>query len=167
MKDKLQRCNLLWRIIERALALLDRCLPPPQVIFHYKVGRPMLKPTLTHTQPNPTMDITTTNEEQIPITLNPRTTQGHPVEVQNPEWTVLDGPSTIVPSEDGKSCMFVSSDEANTVTSVKIKADADLGDGVIPIEDVIVYTVTHANASSLGLQSGPVQPKPTPPESKG
>lgn len=100
------------------------------------------------------MLITITNEEKVLVTLAPTTAAGNPATLDGaPVWTVTEGDATIEVAEDGLSCTLVSG-EANVNSKVEVTADADLGDGVVALTDVIDLAVVSAEASALGLVAG-------------
>jgi hypothetical protein len=77
------------------------------------------------------VDITITNEQQVNVTLTPVTQGGHPAELDGvPTWEVVSGNSTVEVASDGKSAELVSSDDPGD-TQILVKADADLGSGVV------------------------------------
>jgi hypothetical protein len=106
------------------------------------------------------LEVTITNEQQVLVTLHPVTAAGHPAPVDGPpQWSVISGDSTFQPAADGLSCELISSDNPGD-TDFQVTADADLGQGVIPITDIVRLTVAHANAANLGLTAGDPTPKP-------
>lgn len=107
----------------------------------------------------PIMKITITNEQQVQVTLTPVTQGGQPAQLDGvPTWEVISGNSTILVAEDGKSAILRSADDPGD-TEILIKADADLGAGVVEVSDVIQLTVAGAMAASLGLTVGEPSPK--------
>ncbi len=122
----------------------------PGVTFGYVVGLPQNKKETTHMP----LDLTITNEQKIPVTLAPKTATGKPAKLDGaPTWSVTSGNSTVVPSADGLSADLVSSDDPGD-TEILVKADADLGSGVVEVSDVIRLSVAGAQAASLGLTAG-------------
>lgn len=100
------------------------------------------------------MLITITNEEKVQVTLAPTTAAGNAATLDGvPVWTVTAGDATIEVSEDGLSCMLISG-AADVNSKVEVTADADLGEGVVSLTDVIDLAVVPASASQLGLQVG-------------
>lgn len=99
------------------------------------------------------MKILISDEQQITVTMNPKTQAGRPAEVENASWTPAD-PSIVTaePSEDGKSCTLVS--QGVGTTSIHVSADADLGDGERTLETDFDFEVAAAEASDLGLTAG-------------
>lgn len=105
------------------------------------------------------MKITITNEQQVQVTLTPVTQGGQPAPLDGvPTWEVISGNSTINVAEDGKSATLISADDPGD-TEILIKADADLGEGVVQVSDVIQLTVAGAQAASLGITVGEPTPK--------
>lgn len=104
------------------------------------------------------MLITITNEQKIPVTLNPVTAAGNPAQVDGvPTWEVVAGDATLEVSEDGLSCYLISGSVGNS--QITVTADADLGEGVRAITDTIDLAVVSAEASSLGLSVGVAEAK--------
>ncbi len=140
-----------------ALAISHSHPTKPRVHFDWAIG-------LAHTKPNrPTspMEIKITNEQQVRVTLSPKTDSGKPAKVDGaPSWTTISGNSQVVVADDGLSALFVSSDDPGD-TEVIIKADADLGEGVEEISEIIKLSVVGATAKNLGITVGTPEQKPT------
>lgn len=100
------------------------------------------------------LETSCTNEEKVKVTLNPVTETGKPAQLDGaPTWEVVTGNATVQPAADGMSADLISADDPGD-TDFLIKADADLGSGVIEISDIVRLHVTHANAANLGLSAG-------------
>lgn len=130
----------------------------PQVHFEWAIG-------LVETKQAPKgnmLQIKITNEQQVTVTLNPKTQRGKSVSLDGaPIWEIVSGESVAVkPSEDGLSALLVSSDTPGT-TQVLVKADADLGEGYVEVSEIIEVTVSGALAANLGLVVGEPELKPT------
>ncbi len=105
------------------------------------------------------LEINITNEQQVNVTLHPVTATGRPATVDGaPTWTIQSGNSTVTPAADGLSADLVSSDTPGD-TEILVEADADLGQGVVPISDIIRLSVAGAQAANLGLVAGDPTPK--------
>lgn len=105
------------------------------------------------------MEIRLTDEQKVTVTLTPTTSKGKPVKVDGvPVWTVQSGNSTVVPAADGFSAVVTSEDQPG-VTVINVSADADLGEGVQPITDVLNVTVVDPQASNLGVTVGTPEDK--------
>ena len=97
------------------------------------------------------MLITITNEQKVLVTLAPTTAAGNPAILDGaPVWTVVSGDATLEVSEDGLSAFLVSG-AADVTSQIEVTADADLGEGVVTLTDVIDLAVVAAQASALGL----------------
>jgi hypothetical protein len=97
------------------------------------------------------MLITITNEQKVMVTLAPTTEAGNPAILDGiPTWTVVQGDATLEVSEDGLSAFLVSG-EAEVNSQIEVTADADLGEGVVTLTDIIDLAVVTAQASVLGL----------------
>ena len=105
------------------------------------------------------LEIASTNEEKVQITINPLSSAGKPAKIDGvPEWTITSGEATLDISPDGLSAFLVSSDNPGDSTAL-IRADADLGEGVEEIADTVTYHVAGAKAINLGLTAGAPVPK--------
>ena len=117
-------------------------------------------PTNKESKPMPA-EITLTNEQKVKATLAPVTATGKPAQLDpnnKPKWSIISGDSTVEVAEDGLSATIISSDTPGD-TQILIEADADLGEGVETISDVIAVKVVGAKAQSLGLTIGTPEPK--------
>lgn len=105
--------------------------------------------------------VTCTTEEMIPVTLAPKTLTGKPATLDGaPVWSVVSGSGTVVPSADGLSANLKSTDTVDGVPTVfMVDGDADLGAGVIDLQETFELTTTNANAASLGVVVGAAVPK--------
>jgi hypothetical protein len=103
------------------------------------------------------LQITSTDEQKVPVTLNPTTAAGNPATVEGLTVTVDVGDATIVEIEANKSFYVVSGTAG--LNSLTVSADADLGEGVVTITDTIEYFVTGAQATSFGLSAGAAEAK--------
>lgn len=99
------------------------------------------------------LTLSITNEQKVHVKLAPVTASGEAATVDGiPVWTVVSGAGTVVADADGMGAFLVSTDTIDGVDTVyKVDADADLGPGVIDIQDTITLTTVHAQAQSLGL----------------
>lgn len=103
--------------------------------------------------------VTITNEQKVTATLVPVTDTGKPAKLDGvPTWEVASGNSTVVPAADGLSAELISADDPGD-TVYLVKADADLGSGVVEISDTITLTVEGALATNLGLAISAPVPK--------
>ena len=106
------------------------------------------------------MEIQLTNEQQVTVTLTPKTSAGKPATLDGvPTWEVITGESTVTASADGLSALIVSSDNPGD-TQILVKADADLGEGVVEISEVLDVHVAGAQAANLGVSVGTPELKP-------
>ncbi len=136
------------------------CKPPHKpkfVTLAFSFGLPTPKP-----KPHMPVEITLTNQQKVTVTLTPVTDTGAPAKLDGiPEWSVVSGGSTVVPAADGLSAEIISSDDPGD-TAYLVKADADLGAGVVEISDTIGLIVLGAMATNLGLTVGTPVPKNPP-----
>lgn len=107
-------------------------------------------------------------DETILLHLNPKSKAGKPAKIQpgSVVWTPTSGPGTLEPSADGLTCKYISPDVLdkidldNDIFHGSVNADGDAGDGVEPIEDSFIITVSDPNAAALGLSADEPAEKP-------
>lgn len=118
-----------------------------RVRFQFAFGLPEPKGSMP-------AEVTITNEQKVPVTLAPVTATGKPAKLDGPPtWTVVSGEGTVEVSEDGLTATLVSSDNPGD-TQYMVEADADLGEGVETISDIVTLHVAGAKAANLGLTVG-------------
>jgi hypothetical protein len=129
--------------------------PQPRAVgFVFAFGLP--KPKQKTHMP---VTITITNEQKVTATLKPVSDTGKPAKLDGaPTWSVVTGLSTVVPAADGLSAELISADDPGD-TQFLVKADADLGAGVVEISDTIDLTVQGALATNLGIAISAPVPK--------
>src|SRR5262245_5020335 len=101
-----------------------------------------------------------TNDEKIKVTAAPVTSTGRPARIDGAlRARVVSGGGAVmdVPG-DPLSVYLVSGDDPGD-TDYIIEADADLGEGVVLIQDSAVLHVSGAQAVALGLFAGSPEPK--------
>lgn len=126
--------------------------------FGFIVGLPTTKEK-EQTMP---VEVKITNEQQVKVTLSPKTDTGKPATLDGKaSWAVISGNSRVEVAEDGLSATLISSDDPGD-TEVLIKADADLGEGIEEISDILKLSVVGATAKNLGLTVGTPEAKPEP-----
>jgi hypothetical protein len=104
--------------------------------------------------------VTCTNEEKIKVTAAPVTAEGNPAQIDGAltiEVQSGDGTFTQDPAEP--LAFFAVSGTALGDTVYKVSGDADLGSGVVTIEDLVTLTVMGAQAKSFGLTAGAPEAK--------
>ena len=105
------------------------------------------------------LDLTITNEEQIRVTAQPTTSTGRPATLDGPiRATVLSGDGTVAAGASDLEVVLRSGDNPGDTTYL-IEADADLGAGIVLVQDTAMLHVTGAMASSLGLTAGSPESK--------
>lgn len=106
-----------------------------------------------------------TTEQKVSLTLRPRTSSERLTKVDGvPTWDPIptsieeSGGISMVVSTDGMSAVFVAGDLPGR-QQFRVSADADLGDGVETISEIVSIEVEHAKATSLGFEASEPQPK--------
>lgn len=157
-KRLLKRIHLvLQAVYQLLLKIAVGCKPArPTVSFGFVVGQAKPKKKVSNM-----LELQITNEQEVDVTLAPVTDTGKPAPLDgSPAWTVISGNSQVIVAEDGKSAVLRSSDEPGD-TEIMVKADANLGEGVEEISDIIRLSVVGATAKNLGLSAGAPRAKPT------
>lgn len=131
--------------------------PKRKAHFDFRIGAPQPK-----TQEKKMLEIDLTTEQKVQVTLKPVTATGKPAKLDGvPTWTVVSGGGSgqnVVAAEDGLSAFLISNDEPGDI-DVQVEADADLGEGVETLTDIIRLHVAGAKAENLGLVAGTPEPK--------
>lgn len=105
------------------------------------------------------VEIKLTNEQKVKVSLTPVTATGKPATLDGvPKWTVQSGSAEVQVAPDGLSATLVSPDSPGD-SEILVEADADLGEGVETISDVIKLSVEGARATNLGLTVSTPEPK--------
>jgi len=106
------------------------------------------------------LDLSCTNEQKIKVTAVPKTATGRPAQIDGAlTATVISGDGTAeqVPG-DNFSVFLISADTPGDTTYL-IEADADLGSGIVAVQDTATLHVAGALAANLGLVAGTPEPK--------
>ena len=104
------------------------------------------------------LELGCTNEEKIKITVNPVTATGKEAPIDGPITVSVQGGEGTYAIVDAKSFDVVSGDNPGD-TSYLISADADIGEGVETIQDIVILHVAGAKAASFGMVAGAPEPK--------
>lgn len=101
------------------------------------------------------MIIVLTNEQKIKVTVEPKTEASNPASIDGtPIFEVIEGDATVELVDGEPNSAYLVSGAAETVSSIKVSADADLGEGVATIEETITMNVVQASANNLGVVTG-------------
>jgi len=96
------------------------------------------------------LTLSSTTKEKILVKLAPLDSTGAAATLDgDATFEVISGSATIE-KVDALSAYIVSEDSAG-VSTIKVSADADLGEGVETIDDTIAYSYNAPKATSLGL----------------
>jgi hypothetical protein len=121
--------------------------------FNWSVGMAVNK-TKTEGQNN-MLEIVITNEQKIQVTLTPVTATNKPAQLDGgATFEVISGTATVAMIDGNPLSAFLVSGDLPGDSEIMVSADADLGDGVETISDIIKLTVAGAKAASLGLTVG-------------
>jgi hypothetical protein len=105
------------------------------------------------------LNLTCTNEQKVKVTANPQTEGGRPAPIDGQlNVEVVSGEGTFEAIDGEANSFYAVSGDGVGVTEYRVFADADLGEGVVTIEDLVTLTVGGAQARSFGLSAEtPVQ----------
>jgi hypothetical protein len=107
------------------------------------------------------LEFSLTNEEKVTdVTFSPKSSTGRPAQIQSGSLAVevMSGDGSFAGGGGDALPEFLSGDNPGD-TVYLVKADADLGDGVVEISDTVTLHVAGALASNLGLGGGSVVAK--------
>lgn len=96
------------------------------------------------------LELNCTNEEKVRVQLAPRTTTGKPAKLDGPVTVEVQSGNGSVQMIDDLSFYAVSGDDPGDTTFV-VSGDADLGSGVVAVQDVVLLHVAGSMAANLGL----------------
>ncbi len=100
------------------------------------------------------------NEEKIPVTAAPVTASGAPAQIDGAlTVTVQSGDGTVEQDAATPLSFNAVSGAGPGDTVYLVEADADLGAGVVTLQDTFTLAVTSATAASFGLSAGAAIPK--------
>jgi len=104
--------------------------------------------------------IACTNAQKVTVTATPKSVSGRPATLDGALKVSVQSGDGTVEQDPGAPLSFkaVSGDNPGT-TIYLVEGDADLGEGVVTIQDTVELTVTSENAAHFGLVAGPVEDK--------
>jgi hypothetical protein len=108
----------------------------------------------------PMLEITSTTDEKVLITVSPKTQSGKDAKLDGPiEVVVQSGSGTFAPGPDPNSQFYAVSEDGAGETTYQVNGDADLGAGVETISDGVHYVYSSPKAVNLGVSAGAPEPK--------
>lgn len=96
------------------------------------------------------LELNCTNEERIRVQVAPRTSTGKPAQLDGAVTVDVQSGNGSVQLVDDRSFYVVSGDDPGDTTFV-VSGDADLGSGVVAVQDVILLHIAGALAANLGI----------------
>lgn len=102
-----------------------------------------------------------TSTQQVTLSLAIEDKRGNPAQIDGkPNWSTSDSTKlSIEPSEDGKTCLVKAVGPVGAA-QVSVEADADLGEGVVPINATGDFEVIAGQASAVKLSAGTPEEQP-------
>lgn len=98
------------------------------------------------------LEVEITNEQKIKITARPQTAAGNPAPVDgNVEGNVISGDCTVESVPGDPLSIYIVSGENPGDSTVLVEVDADIGEGVVLIQDTVTARVIGAMAVNMGL----------------
>lgn len=96
-------------------------------------------------------EVSCTNEQKVKVQVTSiLTAAGNPAQVDGAfQWEAQTGTGTVEVIDDTSAYLISGDVPGDTIYSVQ--ADADLGEGIVPIVDLITLHVTGAQAASFGF----------------
>lgn len=106
------------------------------------------------------LSLACSNEEKVTVTAAPKSSSGRPARLDGAlRVSVQSGDGTVEQDAATPLAFKAVSGDAPGDTVYLVEGDADLGDGITLIQDLVTLTVTGANAASFGLSAGVTEPK--------
>lgn len=107
------------------------------------------------------LSLVITSEQKIKVTLNPVTAAGNPAQVDTLSiaWGVTEGDAVVELIEGEPYSAYLISGGAGVANVIEVSADADLGEGVKTISDMVALNVVAAEAAFLGLIAAEAEAK--------
>jgi hypothetical protein len=98
------------------------------------------------------VEINSTNEEKVKLTATPVTGAGNPAAIDGAlRVSVVSGDASFTQDPAEPNAFYAVSGSGPGDTTYLVEADADLGEGVVLIQDTVTYHVSGAQAASFGL----------------
>jgi len=106
------------------------------------------------------LELACTTEEKIKVIAAPTTPRGLKAPLDGPiVVTVVGGDATVDQSQDDPLSFYLVSGDVPGDTTFLVEADADLGSGVVLIQDTVTLHVAGAMAAIFGLTADAPVPK--------
>lgn len=97
------------------------------------------------------LELKINTDQKIHVKVNPVTSKGNPAQLDGPiKAEIGAGDGSVSVDEDGRGFTFTSGTEVND-NLIKVSADADLGEGIKPIEAEVVIHVVAPEANDFGF----------------
>lgn len=103
------------------------------------------------------VDISCTNEQKVRLTASPTTASGAPAPLDGSLSAVIDSGDATVEAGAGALDIVIRPGASLGDVTGRVQGDADLGSGVVTLEDTFTIHVTSAMAVNLGV-SASVEP---------
>lgn len=100
------------------------------------------------------MAFSMSDSQQVTVTAKAIDKKGNAAPIEAPEWSTDNTDLlALTPSDDGLSCVVAAVGPLGSGT-VTFKADAQLGDGEVPIVGTLDVTITGGLATTVTLEAG-------------
>jgi hypothetical protein len=132
--------------------------PPPTPTFRICIG-----PIVPYKEGAMPTEVRMSSEMKALVTIAPLTLAGNPATLDGPAVFTIEGACIVEQVADDSAQVYGSGPGTDSVLT--IQGDADLGAGVEPIMDTVVFHIDHPKAASMGTTVGtPVLKDPGDPE---
>jgi hypothetical protein len=106
------------------------------------------------------LQVACNNDQKVTVIASPQSTGGRPAQIDGALRVSVQSGNGTVEQDAATPLQFKAvSGDTPGVTTYLVEADADLGEGVVLIQDIVELNVTSAQAANFGLAAGAVEPK--------
>src|SRR4029077_18993601 len=131
---------------------------PPTPAFRICIG-----PIVPYKEASMPTEVRMSSEMKALVTVAPITLAGNAAPLDGPAVFTIEGACIVEQATDDSAWVYGSGPGTDSILT--IKGDADLGAGVVPIADTVVFHIDHPQATSMGTTVGtPVLKDPGDPE---
>ena len=120
-------------------------------------------PMLAYQEVQVPTEVRMSSEMKALVSVAPVTPAGNPAPLDGPASFAVQGACQVEQASDTSCWVFGAG--LGTDSVLTIAGDADLGSGVVPIADTVVFHIDHPQAAAMGTTVGePVLKEPGDPE---
>jgi hypothetical protein len=139
--------DILIQIDNITIDTIITAAPPPRPAFRICIG-----PMVPYKEPSMPTEARMSSEMKALVTVAPITPAGNPAPLDGPAVFTIEGACLVEQATDDSAWVYGSGPGTDSVLT--IKGDADIGAGVEPIADTVVFHIDHPKAASMGTTVG-------------